>query len=234
MAADGTGFQARLAGRKEDARPRTKVILVCQITVQESRFQPSPITPEQRRARAMKKAILILTLVASFISLIPISLHLANPFFTYPFRTDWRHAVLLIWPDHVEARWFHDVSEVSPRPKNAPYTFNVAPNREAWVKEQVRKLQPPNGNASWIVHIQQLGESRQRIQLELMGAGILGIVYEATPEEIIPKRSRLAGPAGAFIILTANLLLWSGCWLLIRLASRLMQRRRRSPSGFFG
>jgi hypothetical protein len=175
----------------------------------------------------MKKTLLIVALVASFIALFPISLRVADPFFTYPFRKDWQHAVLLIWPDHVEARWFNDVSEISPRPKNAPYTFNVEPNREAWVKEQVQKLQSPNRNASWTIHVTQLGQSRQRIQLELMGDGISGIIYEARPDEIVPKRSRLAGPAGAFVILTANLLLWSGCWLLLRLLSRFIQRQTK-------
>ena len=140
----------------------------------------------------MKTAVLIVALVASFIALFPLSLRLADPFFTYPFRKDWRHAVLLIWPDHVEARWFNDVSEVSPRPKNAPYTFNVAANREAWIKEQLGKLHSPSGNASWMIHIKELGESRQRIQLDLMGDAISGLIYDAWPDEIVPQRSRLA------------------------------------------
>ena len=177
----------------------------------------------------MKKAVLIVALVVSFIALSPLSLRLADPFFTHPFHKDWDHAVLLIWSDHVEARSFNEISEVSPRPKDAPYTFNIPPDREAWVKKEVRKLNSPTGNASWVIRIQQLGESRQRIQLELMGDGISGLIYEAGPDEIVPQRSRLTGPAGAFVILAANLLLWCGCWLLLWLVSRLIQRRRRSP-----
>lgn len=176
----------------------------------------------------MKKAVLIVALVASFIAVFPLSVRLADPFFTYPFHKDWYHAVLLIWPDHVEARSFNDVAELSPRPKDAPYTFNVAPDREAWVKEQVRRLPSPNGSASWTIHVKQLGASRQEIRLELMGDGISGLIYEAQPEKIIPLRSRLGGPAGAFVILAANLLLWGGGWLLLWFVSRIMRRRRES------
>ena len=108
----------------------------------------------------MKKAVLIVALVASFMAAFPLSVRLADPFFTFPFHKDWHHAGLLIWPDHVEARSFNDVAEVSPRPKDVPYTFNVAPDREAWVKEQVRRLPSPSGNASWTVKVKQLGASR--------------------------------------------------------------------------
>jgi hypothetical protein len=176
------------------------------------------------QAHAMKKAVLIVTLVASFIAMFPISAHFADPFFTYPFHKDWYHAVLLIWPDHVEARSFNDVAEVSPRSKDAPYTFSVAPDREAWVKEQVRRLPSPNGSASWTIHVKQLGASRQEIRFELMGDGISGLIYEARPDEIIPLRSRLGGPAGAFVILTTNLVLWGGGWLLVWFGSRIIRK----------
>jgi hypothetical protein len=178
----------------------------------------------------MKRAVLIIALVASFIALFPLSFRLANPFFTYPFHKNWRHAVLLIWPDHVEARWFDDVSEVSPRPKDAPYTFNVEPEREAWVKQQVRMLPSPNGDASWTIRVKQLAASRQQIQFELLGDGVSGIIYDAGPDEIVPLRSRLGGPGGAFIILAVNLALWGSIWLLLWAASRFMPRRRKLPA----
>src|SRR4029077_14389310 len=93
--------------------------------------------------------------------------------------------------DHVEARSFDDLSEVSPRPKNASYSFNVSPDRETWVREQVRKLPSPNGSAAWTIHVKQLGLSRQEIRLELMGDGITGLICEARPDEIIPLRRNL-------------------------------------------
>jgi len=182
------------------------------------------------QARSMKRAVLIVALGASFIGVFPLSVRLADPFFTYPFHKDWHHAVLLIWPDHVEARSFNDVAEVSPRPKDAPYTFNVALEREAWVKEQVRRLPSPNGNASWTIHVKQLGAARQEIRLELMGDGISGLIYEAKPDEIIPLRSRLGGPAGAFVMLATNLVLWGAAWLFLWFVIRFISRRRHSPT----
>jgi hypothetical protein len=118
-------------------------------------------------------------------------------------------------------------SEVSPVPGGAGYTFNVAPERQAWVESKVRSAPSPNGRAAWIIHIQQLGHLTQQIQLELLGDGITGIVYEAGPEGIVPLRSRLAGPARAFVILAVNLLLWGGFWLLVRLIPRVLGARYR-------
>ncbi|HET6179071.1 MAG TPA: hypothetical protein VFE61_19235 [Candidatus Sulfotelmatobacter sp.] len=176
----------------------------------------------------MKKAALVLVLVASFVAAFPLTMRVADPFFSFPFRKDWYHCVLLVWPDHVEARSFDDLSEVSPRPKDASYTFNVSPDREAWVREQVRKLPSPNGNAAWTIHVEQLGTSRQEIRLELMGDGIAGLIYEARPDEIIPLRSRAGGPAGAFVILAVNLVLWGAGWLLLWLLSRIIRKREQS------
>jgi hypothetical protein len=173
----------------------------------------------------MKKVVLKVALVASFIAVFPLAVHLADPFFTYPFHEDWYHAVLLIWADHVEARSFNDVAEVSPRSKDAPYTFSVVPDREAWVKEQVRRLPSPNGSASWTIHVKQLGVSRQQIRFELIGDGISGLIYEAQPDKIIPLRSRLGGPAGAFVILAADLVLWSGGWLSVWFVCRVIRKR---------
>jgi hypothetical protein len=178
----------------------------------------------------MKKTFLVVVLVASFIAAFPLSIRLADPFFTYPFHKDWHHAVLLIWPDHVEARWFNDLAEVSPLPKDAPYTFNIAPDREAWVKEQVRRLPSPNGNAAWTIRVKQLSASRQEIQFELLGDGISGLIYEAQQGNIIPLRSRLGGPAGAFVILAANVLLWGAGCILVWFVIRFTNRHRRSAA----
>ena len=176
----------------------------------------------------MKKAALVFALVASFMAAFPLSMRLADRFFTFPFRKDWYQCVLLVWPDHVEARSFDDLSEVSPRPKNASYSFNVSPDRETGVREQVRKLPSPNGSAAWTIHVKQLGLSRQEIRLELMGDGITGLIYEARPDEIIPLRSRAGGPAGAFVILAANFVLWGAGWFVLWIMSRILRRRKQS------
>ncbi len=177
-----------------------------------------------------KKTILIVLLAGTFIGLFPLAARLGDPLFTYPFRTGWQYQypVLLVWPDHVEMRWFHDISEVSPRPTNAHYTFNVAPERQAWVENNVRSAHAPNGaDAGWIIHVKQLGPSRQQIQLELMGDGITGLIYEVRGNEIIPLRSRLAGPLSSLSILLVLLLLWGGFWLLVWLISRVLKRPPR-------
>jgi hypothetical protein len=177
-----------------------------------------------------KKIVLIALLAVSFIGLFPIAARLGDPLFTYPFRTGWQYEypVLLVWPDHIEMHWFHDISEVSPRPANAPYTFNVAPERQAWVENKVRSTPAPNGaDAGWIIHVKQFGLSRQQIQLELMGDGIIGLVYEVRGDEIVPLRSRLAGPLSSFSILFVLLLLWGGFWLLVWLVSHLVKRQHR-------
>jgi hypothetical protein len=176
-----------------------------------------------------KKIVCSVLLLASFVACFPISIRVADPFFTHPFRTGWQYQypILLVWPDHVEMRWVHNASELSPRSKGAAYTFNVEPERQAWVESTVRKTPSPNGNAAWVIHVRQLGPARQQIQLELLGDGITGIVYEARPEEIVPLRSRLTGPAGAFVILAVQLVLWGGFWLLIWFCVRLLASHRK-------
>jgi hypothetical protein len=183
------------------------------------------------------KIIRVVLLVASFIALFPLSIRLSDPLFTHSFRTGWQYEypVLLVWPDHVEMRWFHYISEVSPRSKDAGYTFNVAPERQAWVEKNVRSAPAPHGaDASWIIHVKQIGPSRQQIQLELLGDGITGIVYEAGPEKILPLRSRLIGPAGALVILAVNLFLWGGFWFLVWSITRLGTSRRTTTDSSLG
>jgi hypothetical protein len=178
----------------------------------------------------VKRIVLVVLVIASFIGLFPISIRLADPLFTHPFRTGWQYEypVLLVWPDRVGMRWFHNLSEVSPRPKDAGYTFNVSPERQTWVENKVRSTPAPNGGyAGWIIHVKQIGPSRQQIQLELLGDGIIGIIYEAGSEGIVPLRSRLSGIEGAIVILAVHLLLWGGFWLSVKLISRLPRQIRR-------
>ena len=89
--------------------------------------------------------ILIVLLIMSFIGFFPVSVLLSDPLFTHPFtsgRYD-DYPVLLVWPDHVEIRWFHNISEVSPRPQDAGYTFNVPPEREGGWPTLSRKILLP-------------------------------------------------------------------------------------------
>ena len=170
--------------------------------------------------------------VVSFFGLLPLSARLGYDFlFTHPFRTglEYQYPILMVWPDHIELRWFQDVSEISPRPENAGYTFSVSPEREAWVKAQVRdtrQLAAPD--AGWIIYVKPLGPSRQRIQLELMGDNISGIIYEVRGNEVVPLKSRFAGPLDSLPILLVHILVWSGMWFLVWLGMRATAMIRRT------
>ena len=133
-----------------------------------------------------QRIVLIVLLIASFVSLFPISARITDPLFTRPFRPDWPCGVLLVWPDHIELRLVHSISEVSPRPKDAGYTFNVSPDRQAWVEEQVRLSPATNAGSKWAIRVKQLGPNRQQIQLEAWRDGFSGLIYEARPDSICP------------------------------------------------
>lgn len=161
----------------------------------------------------------------AFFGLFPVSVRVADPLFTRPFQTGWQYSypVLLVWSDHVEIRSFRDLSEISPRPGDAKYTFNVAPERQRWVEQEVRRIPLPKGvDAGWVIHVKQIGPSKQWIELEALGDGIRGLVYEARPDSIAPLKSRLAGPGGSFIVLAAHLLIWGSFWLIAWIAFRFL------------
>jgi hypothetical protein len=178
-----------------------------------------------------RKIFFVVLLIASFTGLFPISIRLADPAFTHSFRTGWQYQYPVLWSGLTMLKC--DGSMIFRRCRPCPWA-QVTPSmshpsgrRGAWVESKVRSTPSPNGNAAWIIHVKQLGHLKQRIQLELLGDGITGIVYEAGPEGIVPLRSRLAGPARAFVILAVNLLLWGGFWLLVRLIPRVLGARYR-------
>ena len=178
-------------------------------------------------ARVRKIGFRVLLIVA-FIGLFPISIRVADPLFTHPFRTGWQYQypVLLVYADRVEMRWFRDLAEVSPRPKDASYTFSVPPERQRWVEQQVRDTRLPKGvDAGWVIKVKQIGPSKQQIELEVLGDGTTGLIYEAGPEAIVPIKSRLTGPEGSMIVLGVHLLLWGCFWLIAWLGLRLLRNR---------
>lgn len=192
--------------------------------------QPEISAPAVSAERLQAQTVVVLfAMAASFIALFPISWFLADPLFSHPFEDRYFGSpVLLVWPDHIEIRQFHHVSEVSPRPKDAGYTFNVAPERQAWVEQQVRDAPAPQPTkAGWTIHVKQLGPARQRIQLELMGDGVNGLIYEALTDKISPLQTRRTGPGGALIAGGINVLLWEAFWLLVWWTSKLLRRYRR-------
>ena len=174
------------------------------------------------------KVVFRLLLTVAFLGLLPVSVRIADPLFTHRFQTGWQYSypVLLVWPDHVEMKWFHDLAEISPRRRGADYTFNVAPELQRWVEQQVRSTPLPEGvDAGWVIHVKQLGPSRQRITLEVLGDGITGLIYEAGPDAIVPLKSRLAGPLDSLAILAVHLPLWGSFRLLAWTVFRFLVRR---------
>ncbi|HEY6306444.1 MAG TPA: hypothetical protein VI488_08330 [Candidatus Angelobacter sp.] len=167
-----------------------------------------------------RKIVFIGALLLSFVGLLPGSALITDPLFTHPFDPRWQYGVLLVWPDHIELRWVHSIAEVSPRSKDASYTFNVEPERQKWVEEQVRHAPSRNTGAAWSIRVKQLGPDRQQIQLELWKDGFTGLVYEARPDQIVPLRTRHAGPGSALIILYVHLLVWGTIWLAVWLVWR--------------
>ena len=163
----------------------------------------------------MKKFVLIVVIAISFFLLFPLSWRIGQTFFTHPFNKALYDPVLLICPHHVEVLLWHELakSEV-PSTRGEGCTFHVVPERQESVKAEVAQLKSP-GDSSWTLRVKQLGENRQRIDLELLGDGVAGMIYEVRDNEITPLNSRLTGPAGEIYPLAVNFLLWFALWLIV-------------------
>ena len=177
-------------------------------------------------SRTLGRIVLVLLVIGSLIVLFPLALRLANPFATLVYNPAIDARILLLWPDRVELQPIRDLANFSPRPPNAAYTFLVPPERQAWVTEQLRASSTPTRGTSWRMWIKPLEPGRQEIDLELLGDGIYGVVYEASSERIVPLRTRLAGPGFAFIVFGLDVV-GSVLLLLIVLLIRRFLRLRR-------
>ena len=173
-------------------------------------------------------------LLGSCGGLLPVSWRLSDPLLNRPFDPALPLHVLLVWPERVEIRRAEGLSEVSPRPVDATYQFMIPVDRRAWVESEVRRHPSPHPDAYWLLRVLEFGPDRQRLQLELFGDGIRGIVYEATDREIIPLHSRLTGAGFAYIVMKVNFWLWSALWVMIYIGIRVWRRRRLAPSEQLG
>ena len=172
----------------------------------------------------MRKVGLVVVIVISFFLLFPLSWRIGEKFFTHPFDQLLYDPVLLVCSDHVETLRWHDlVTNGDTEAKRSGCTFHVLPERQEWVKQAVKKLKSP-GDSSWTLRIKQLGGNRQRIDLELFGDGVAGMIYEVRDNRITPLNSRRTGPAGMMYPLTVNLLLWCALWLIVRAFRRGLAR----------
>jgi hypothetical protein len=171
----------------------------------------------------MKKWVALL-IFASFAGMLPLSVRIADPLFTKPFDARIPSPVLMIFSDRVEVRSDGKFSEISPRPKGSTYTFSVPPSQLAWVKEQLKRAPPPRAGSTWNLKIHQIENGKQRIEIEAQRDGIAGLIYDATPDEIVPVASRIAGPGAAFLFALIDtglccalwLSLWFSWWLITR------------------
>ena len=147
-------------------------------------------------------------------------------FFTRPFDKALFDPVLVVCSNHVEILHWHELVENQDRPAREACTFHVAPERQAWVEGAARQLQSPvPGKSSWNVRVKELEGGSQQIDLKLVGDGIAGMIYEVRDDRVTPFKSQLTGPAGAFIPLAINVLLWVAVWLVV-----WRVRRRLAPS----
>jgi hypothetical protein len=177
----------------------------------------------------MKKWVALLIFV-SFVGMLPLSVRIADPLFTRPFDPRIPSPVLMIFPDRVEIRSDGKFSEISPRPKGAPYTFAVPPSQWAWVKEQLQRAPPPRPGSTWNLKIRQIENGKQRIELEAQRDGVAGLIYDASPDEIVPVASRIAGPGAAFLFAMIDTGLCCALWLSLWFAWRLIARRKLSQA----
>ena len=176
-------------------------------------------------SRTRRKWLLVSLLGTTWLGLLPVSWRFADPLVNRRFNPDMGMSILLVWPERVEIRRVNDLSEISPRPRGAPYSFLVPPDRHRWVEEQVRRYPSRNPDAGWIIQVKTLGPERQQIRLELFGDGIRGLVYEATATQIIPMYSRLTGPLFTLVVIVTHSALWGILWLGVYLASRFLSHR---------
>jgi hypothetical protein len=163
----------------------------------------------------MKKVALIGVIAISFFLLLPLSWRIGDRFFTHPLSQMLYDPVLLVCSDHVEAlRWHEVVKNGATEPVGEGCTFHVSTDRQEWVKQSVTQLKS-HGDSSWTLRVEQLGSNRQRIDLELLGDGVAGMIYEVRENEVIPLNSRRTGPFGAIYPLVINLLFWCALWLTV-------------------
>jgi hypothetical protein len=163
---------------------------------------------------------LILLCIGSLIGFFPLALRLATRFATFAYNPAIDARILLLWPDRIELKPIRDLVTFSPRPPNAEYTFLIPPERLQWVTKQLRTYSTPTPSASWHMRVRSLEPGKQEIELELLGDGIYGVVYEASSEVVLPLRTKLAGPSFAFIVAGLDA---AGCVLLLALL--LLARR---------
>jgi len=167
-------------------------------------------------------AVLVLSLIALF----PVSLRLADPFFTRQYEPSYEVPVLLVFPEHVEVRWVKNTAELVPPTRNAAYTFAIPPDRQQWIEQQLRCSPPPRPGSAWSLRVRQLGDETQRIELEAYRDGFTGLIYDARKTSITPVAYRTAGPGAAFVYLMIDVGLSCILTMLVWIAMHFVSRQQ--------
>jgi len=148
----------------------------------------------------MTKWVVVAVFVLSLFGLFPLSIHVADPFFTHPYEARFEVPVLLMFPEHVAVRWVKNIAEVAPPPIGAPYSFAIPRDRQLWVEQQILLAPPPRPGSFWRLRIHQLGNDTQRVDLEGYRDGFTGLIYDAHKASITPVAYRRAGPGAAALV----------------------------------
>ena len=162
------------------------------------------------------------------------SFELAQPFTHLPvdrLSDPWR--VVVIQGDKAWIQESADPWQVPPPPPGA--SFLVPPNR---TKEIQRYLTDHDDRLRktwfWVLKVECIDDSRQRIELRSQGDGFRGGVYEATATTARPLYRKLTGPGFAWVAevlaLLINSLLWIvGYWIVGWLRSWIVPPGRERP-----
>ena len=139
--------------------------------------------------------------------------------------------MLLVFQEHVEVRLVKSLAEVSPAPSGGLYTFAIPSARQQWVQQQIQTLPPPRPGSIWTLSVRQLGDDKQRIDLEARRDGFSGLIYEAHQNQIVPIAKRSEGPGAIFVIASVDAALSGGLALLVWFGMHFARLRRVNTMG---
>ena len=103
-------------------------------------------------------------------------------------------------------------------------TFLIPSGKEKSFEQYLYDHAPHGRDSSWVIHVDRMSATNQRIELYLFGDGYWGGAYDATASSITPLYRKITGPGFAFIVgglaTLMNLALWAGGRTVVRAARR--------------
>jgi hypothetical protein len=179
----------------------------------------------------LRRTLVIVLLLLSFVAIEPLSLRVAEHQFDHPYRPGWPSNVLLVWPDHLELQELKTTDGVMHLQAGAPYMFFIPPDRQKVIQEQLSQMPPAPCRGAWELHVTQRSSSLEEIQLDCVRDGMSGLRYQATSEMVHALSTRSTGNAG-LVLLPIHVAIWGSSWLLMIasywLFTRIRKRRHAS------